>query len=266
MGDNNYNGDGYQMPYQGQPAGSPSYPPQQDGYQQPAPNGMPVSPQQPYQQYQYPPTYPAYQGYAPQYPPQQYQQGWQQPPVRAQGGAAPKAKKGGCAASCVAIAAILVVALLACFAIVGVVVNSYTNGGSSSDGGEDGAVAPSQFTQDRKGEVLYDGPDMTVTYGSLADSGVGAAILSLTVENKTSRDVSCIAEAGATDVNGYNVQPIGGSDIQAGKKAVTQFVISLNQANISSIDEITSISMNVKLIVLGASVDAVASAPISIEF
>lgn len=106
---------------------------------------------------------------------------------------------------------------------------------------------------------------MTVTYGGLTDSGAGAAILSLTIENKTGENVSCIAEPGTMSVNDYNIESIGGADLQAGKRGVAQFVVSFQQAGISNLDEIESVSMNLELIALGESADTLALAPITIR-
>lgn len=190
----------------------------------------------------------------------------QQPPAQQQ-----LKKKPGLGVK-LAIAIVVIVAAIAC---IGIMVN-YT---TSHDGGNPSAsqeasrqgdsVVTSQPEQaesaDRKGEVLYDSADMTVTYGGLTDSGAGAAILSLTIENKTGENVSCIAEPGTMSVNDYNIESIGGADLQAGKRGVAQFVVSFQQAGISNLDEIESVSMNLELIALGESADTLALAPITIR-
>lgn len=134
-------------------------------------------------------------------------------------------------------------------------------GGEAPDGATDGTAS------EASGTVLYDGDDMKVTYGGLENVDVsGMSILSLIVENKTGQDVSCIAEPGTLSVNDFNIEPVGGAQIQAGKSGVAQFMLSHKQANISGTDEIASVSMNLELITLGATVDTLASAPISMTF
>lgn len=133
-------------------------------------------------------------------------------------------------------------------------------GGLEQEGAGDGASEAS-------GAVLYDGEGMKVTYGGLENvDAAGVSILSLIVENKTGRDVSCIAEPGTLSVNDFNVDPVGGAQIQAGKSGVAQFTLSHKQANISGTDGIASVSMNLELITLGETIDTLASAPISITF
>ena len=174
-----------------------------------------------------------------------------------------KEKKSNRLAGCL-IALVIIIAAVACLFVLAV------NFGSSSDGNKETVKAEqSANTSDSsigEGKVLYDGDDMKVEFGSLVDGGpAGAAILSLTVENKTDKDVTANAEMGTLLVNDYSVDPLGGAQIPAGKKAVAQWTLSFKQANISSIDEIKSVSMNLQFITLGESVDVVAAAPISIE-
>ena len=137
----------------------------------------------------------------------------------------------------------------------------------SSEGSSEQQESDERQSDEAEGQVLYDGPDMTITYGSLDDVSVsGVAILNLIVENKTGENVSCIAEQGTLDMNGFNIDSVGGAQIQAGKKAVAQWTLSFKQANITNFDEIQSVSMNVQFITLGATVDVVAEAPISMTF
>lgn len=136
-----------------------------------------------------------------------------------------------------------------------------------SDQAAEQAAEPQDGAQGQEGQVLYDGDDMKVTFGSLENVDVsGMSILSLVVENKTGQDVNCIAEQGTLAVNDFDIDSVGGAEIQAGKSAVAQFMLSQKQANISSTDEIKSVSMNLEFVVLGSSVDVVAEAPISLTF
>lgn len=173
-----------------------------------------------------------------------------------------KKKMGGCA-----IAAICVVVLVAVFACILVVFGSVQPSDGSGDVQQPApAVSADQGKAENDGKVLYDGDDMKVTFGSLVDGGpAGIGILSLEVENKTGQDVSLIAEQGTLVVNDYNIDSMGGAEINAGKKAIAQFTLSFKQANITSLDEIKTISMNLQMIQLGASVDVIAEAPISIS-
>ena len=171
-----------------------------------------------------------------------------------------------------AIVLVVVAALALCLAVIG---NTAAPGGRSSETPEpqqqDAAQAPDDAQgaepQDQGGQVLYDGEGVKVEFGGLENvDAAGVSILSLVVENKTGQDVSCIAETGTLSVNGFNIDPVGGAEIQAGKSAVAQFTLSHKQANIEGTDGIEDIAMNLELVVLGSSVDVVAEAPISIAF
>ncbi|MCI8469316.1 MAG: hypothetical protein HFJ75_07535 [Eggerthellaceae bacterium] len=171
-------------------------------------------------------------------------------------------KKVGCGTRA-AILIVLLIAAIACFAVLG----SYLSGRDAKMGGDASAPTSSDVPAEEEKAVLYDGADMTVTFGSLEDGGpAGMGILSLIVENKTDKDVNLVAEQGTLVVNGYNIDSLGGAEIQAGNKAVAQIMLSFKQANISNLDEIKTVSMNLEMITLGATVDVVAAAPVSLEF
>ena len=127
-----------------------------------------------------------------------------------------------------------------------------------------GSKQGNQSTE-KSAQIIYDGPDMKVTYGGLEDVSVsGVAILSLTVENKTSQDVDIIANP--LSMNGCTIDALGGAQCQAGHNAIAQWTLSFKQANVSNFSDIKSVSMNIEFVVLGSTVDVVASAPISLEF
>ena len=175
----------------------------------------------------------------------------------------------GCLAN-VLIALLVIVCGVGVF-FFGANVEKATNGGVTGLVSGDAPAAqpsePQDGAQGQEGQVLYDGDDMKVTFGSLENVDVsGMSILSLVVENKTGQDVNCIAEQGTLAVNDFDIDSVGGAEIQAGKSAVAQFMLSQKQANISGTDEIKSVSMNLEFVVLGSSVDVVAEAPISLTF
>lgn len=157
----------------------------------------------------------------------------------------------------IACIAVIVIALLA---IAGIVSSFSESTGSPG-------VESAGSGELKKDQVLYDGKDMKVTYKSLDDAGIGGmAILNLFVENKTGSNVTAGAEMGSLSVNGVNITPLGGAQIQAGNSALCQIQLSFKQAGITSASEIKNVSMNLQLINLGSTASAVSSAPISINF
>lgn len=172
-------------------------------------------------------------------------------------------KSGGCVR--VAIVIMVVLAILAIVGALVISVPSFNQDAATKDTGIDSSSDPRQGEALKSGTLIYDGPDAKVTYRGIEEAtGVEGAMVSFEVENKTDKDALVGTDVYTSQVNGYNVQFLGGNGVNAHGKAIVSFVLGYKQFDAENVGQVKSITFDMVFYDSQSLTTTIVSIPISL--